>query len=46
VGSGWTERQLNYPHHHPNFDFNEEALVVAAALMAKSAAHYLLTGPA
>ena len=45
VGSGLAERQLNYPHHHPNFDFDEEALVVAAALMAKSAAHYVLPSP-
>ena len=45
VGSGLAKRQLNYPHHHPNFDFDEEALVVAAALMAKSAAHYVLPSP-
>jgi amidohydrolase len=45
VGSGKVERTLNYPHHHPNFDFDEEALVLAAALMASSAAHYLLPGP-
>lgn len=43
VGSGLAERQFNYPHHHPNFDFDEQAMVVAAALMAKSAAHYVLT---
>ena len=45
VGSGKVERTLNYPHHHPNFDFDEEAMVLAAALMASSAAHYLLPGP-
>ncbi len=45
VGSGSAERHLNYPHHHPNFDFDEDALVLAAALMAKCAAHYLLPFP-
>jgi amidohydrolase len=45
VGSVNIERHLNYPHHHPNFDFDEDALVLAAALMAKSVAHYLLPGP-
>lgn len=33
VGSANAERGLNYGHHHPRFDFDEQALVNAAALM-------------
>lgn len=42
VGSNNAERGLNYPHHHPRFDFDERALALGAALMAKAAAHYVL----
>jgi amidohydrolase len=41
VGSANRERGLNYGHHHPKFDFDEEALVRAAALMASAAADIL-----
>ncbi|HEX8992388.1 MAG TPA: amidohydrolase [Anaerolineales bacterium] len=34
VGSNNKERHLDYGHHHPKFDFDEEALPRAAALMA------------
>lgn len=37
VGSANAERELNYPHHHPRFDFDEEALPRAVALMAAAA---------
>ncbi len=37
VGSANAERGLNHPHHHPRFDFDEEALPRAAALMAAAA---------
>jgi amidohydrolase len=37
VGSNDPSRQLDYGHHHPRFDFNEEALVRASALMASAA---------
>ncbi len=37
VGSNNTERHLAYGHHHPKFDFDEEALPRAAALMAAAA---------
>jgi amidohydrolase len=37
VGSNDTARHLDYGHHHPMFDFNEEALVRASALMASAA---------
>jgi amidohydrolase len=34
VGSNNKERHLDYGHHHPKFDFDEQALPRAAALMA------------
>ena len=42
VGSANAEKELNYPHHHPRFDFDERALTVGAALMAQAAARYVL----
>ncbi|HEY3475949.1 MAG TPA: amidohydrolase, partial [Anaerolineales bacterium] len=37
VGSANRERHLDYGHHHPKFDFDEEALVRGSALMAAAA---------
>jgi amidohydrolase len=37
VGSNDATRGLDYGHHHPKFDFNEEVLVRASALMASAA---------
>jgi amidohydrolase len=37
VGSNDKARHLDYGHHHPKFDFNEEALIRASALMATAA---------
>jgi amidohydrolase len=37
VGSNDKSRQLDYGHHHPKFDFHEEALIGASALMAAAA---------
>lgn len=37
VGSNDPSRGLDYGHHHPKFDFNEEVLVRASALMASAA---------
>jgi amidohydrolase len=34
IGSNNTARHLDYGHHHPKFDFDEQALVRGAALMA------------
>jgi len=36
VGSANTERHLDYGHHHPKFDFDEQALIRASALMASA----------
>lgn len=41
VGSNNRERHLDYGHHHPKFDFDEEALPRAAGLMAAAAADLL-----
>lgn len=43
VGSNNKERHLDYGHHHPKFDFDEEALPRAAALMAAAAMDVLAT---
>lgn len=42
VGSANKDRGLNYTHHHPRFDFDEEALVIGARLLASAAAEYVL----
>lgn len=41
IGSANAEKNLNYNHHHPKFDFDEQALVHGAALMASAAADLL-----
>ena len=37
IGSNNKAKHLDYGHHHPKFDFDEEALVRGAALMAAAA---------
>lgn len=41
VGSNNHDRHLDYGHHHPKFDFDEEALVRGTALMAAAAVDLL-----
>jgi amidohydrolase len=41
VGSANKERDLDYGHHHPKFDFDEEALIRGSALMAAAAMEIL-----
>jgi amidohydrolase len=41
IGSADPGKGLDAPHHHPRFDFDERALVRAAALMAGAAWDYL-----
>jgi amidohydrolase len=41
IGSNDSSRNLDYGHHHPKFDFDEEALVRGAALMASAASDIL-----
>jgi len=42
VGSADPDRGLDFPHHHPRFDFDERVLALSAALMAQAAAGYVL----
>jgi amidohydrolase len=41
IGSNNKEKHLDYGHHHPKFDFDEEALVRGSALMASAVADML-----
>ncbi len=41
VGSANAQRGLDYPHHHPRFDIDEEALVIGASLLASAVAEYV-----
>jgi amidohydrolase len=41
IGSANAEKNLNYNHHHPKFDFDEGALINGVALMASAAADLL-----
>jgi amidohydrolase len=41
VGSANRERHLDYGHHHPKFDFDEQVLVRGSALMAAAAVDVL-----
>jgi amidohydrolase len=41
VGSNDKSRNLDYGHHHPKFDFDEEALIRGSALMAAAAVDVL-----
>ncbi|MBN1312011.1 MAG: amidohydrolase [Anaerolineae bacterium] len=38
VGSANNERRLDFPHHNPRFDFDEQALAIGAAILAEAAA--------
>jgi len=44
VGSANNERGLNYPHHHPRFDFDEDVLPLSVGLMSGVIADYLQAG--
>jgi len=41
IGLNNQEKHLDYGHHHPKFDFDEEALVRGTALMAAAAVDIL-----
>jgi len=42
VGSANHNRGLDYAHHHPRFDFDEDSMVIGATLLATAAAEYVL----
>jgi amidohydrolase len=46
IGAGNEARGFRHPHHHPRFDFDEEAMIYGVASMASAAAHYVLDGSA
>lgn len=41
IGSANNEKNLNYNHHHPKFDFDEQALINGVAVMASAAVELL-----
>lgn len=41
VGAGNPDRGITAPHHHPDFDIDEECLGIAATIFARSALRYL-----
>lgn len=43
LGSGNAERDLAYPHHHPRFDFDEDALPLGVELLSAAVASYLVS---
>lgn len=42
VGSANAEKGLNYGHHHPRFDFDEDVLPLSVALLAAAVADYVM----
>ncbi len=42
VGSGNSDRGLDFPHHHPRFDFDEAALSIGATLLTAAVAAYVI----
>ncbi len=42
IGSANPDRDLAYPHHSPRFDFDEDALVIGAALLSRTIASFVL----
>jgi amidohydrolase len=41
LGSMNPERGLDYPHHHPRFDFDEAALPLGIAVLVEATTMYL-----
>ena len=41
VGGANSSEKLDYPHHHPKFDFDESALIWASALMTLAASELM-----
>lgn len=42
VGSANSERELDFAHHHPRFDFDEDALPLGVAVLAEAVAAYVI----
>ncbi|MFC0472931.1 M20 family metallopeptidase [Halalkalibacter kiskunsagensis] len=41
TGAGNVEKGIVYPHHHPKFDFDEGAMLIAAKCLGKAALDFL-----
>ncbi|MFS0554839.1 M20 metallopeptidase family protein [Brevibacillus sp. 179-C9.3 HS] len=41
VGAGNPDKLATYPHHHPRFDIDEDAMLIAGELLGRTALHYL-----
>jgi amidohydrolase len=42
IGASNEEKGYTYPHHHPEFDFDERAMINGVAIMGEAAASYVL----
>ena len=42
LGSANAEKKLNYPHHHPKFDFDETALVMGVEMFVRCVEKFLI----
>jgi len=40
TGAAFPDREENYPHHHPKFDFDERAMLIAAKTLGKAVLAY------
>jgi len=41
VGAGNPDKLATYPHHHPRFDIDEDAMLIAGELLGRTALRYL-----
>ena len=41
LGAGNKKKQIGYPHHHPRFDFDEDALPIGVEMHIRTALSYL-----
>ena len=41
IGSANSEKKLNYPHHHPRFDFDETALPMGVEIFVRCVDKFL-----
>lgn len=44
LGSGNDDKGLNFSHHHPRFDFDEDVLPIGVAVLSAAVADYILEG--
>lgn len=44
IGARNEEKGINFPHHHPRFDFDEQAMINGVATMGEAVASYVMNG--